>query len=273
MKNKTSSGKRASSRKPSLADQVDQYEIYQRAVQSPEVDVELIQAIYQSSRKNPAYHLREDFCGTGVTLSQWIQQGKEFTGEGFDIDSEPVEWGREHNFDALGYDGQRGTLHVADARDVSDTKPDVRVAFNFSYWVFQERAQMKNYFQLALIDLKKGGMMIVDATGGTEALSEEPFESDMGDFRLVWQQKNFSPVDHTANLSLRFCFEDGSELPPYRYRWRVWSIVEITEIMTEVGFKNVRVWWQDDDVPNIGYRITKKGVNQPCWIACISGTR
>lgn len=268
MNNQTTDAKRLS-----LASQADPYEIYQHAVQSPEVDIELIQMIYQSCHTKPAYHLREDFCGTGFTLSHWIQQGDEFTGEGFDIATEPVQWGRENNFAVLDDVGKRGVLHIADARDASDNKPDIRIAFNFSYWVFQQRVELKNYFQLAFDDLKKDGMLLVDATGGTEALSEEPYESNMGSFNLIWQQQNFSPVDHTADLTLRFRFEDGSELPTYQYRWRVWSVAEIAELMNEVGFSDVQVWWQDDDAPGLGYYVTQTGVNQPCWIACISGCK
>ena len=102
VKNQTTDAKHLS-----LASQADPYEIYQHAVQSPEVDIELIQMIYQSCHTKPAYHLREDFCGTGFTLSHWIQQGDEFTGEGFDLASEPVQWGRKNNFAVLNEAGKR----------------------------------------------------------------------------------------------------------------------------------------------------------------------
>jgi len=259
---------------PTLADRADKHAIYQLAVQSPEADVALLQNLYRKSRGKKGYRLREDFCGTGLTLAHWVAQGKQFTGEGYDIDPDPVGWGRAHNLAPMGKAAERGVLHVADARDPSTSAPDIRCAFNFSYWVFTTRSQMLDYLVAARLDLAENGVLVLDLTGGTEALQEEPFESKAGKFTLIWQQRSFSPVDHTADLTLRFRMADGSEIdPPYRYRWRVWSIPEIRELLIEAGFQSSQVWWQDDDEKELGYRLTSKGSNDPCWVACITALK
>lgn len=261
-------------KKLTLAERADKHDIYQRAVQSPEADIELLQNLYRKSRGRKAWRLREDFCGTGLTLAHWVAKGKRYYGEGFDIDPDPVVWGRENNLVPLGKAAERAALHIADARDPSTSPPDLRCAFNFSHWVFTTPAAMLEYFVSAYQDLAEDGVLVVDATGGTEALSEEPFESRAGDFTLIWQQRNFSPVDHTADLTLRFRMKDGSEIkPPYRYRWRVWSIPEIRGLLEQAGFRSSQVWWQDDEDQDIGYTTTDKGSNDACWVACITALK
>ena len=91
-----------STNKLTMAEQADRHHLYQLAVQSPEGDVELLQQVYEKCRGTRAFHFREDFCGTAVTLSRWIEQGEAFSGEGYDIDPDPLGWGQEHNFRPLG---------------------------------------------------------------------------------------------------------------------------------------------------------------------------
>lgn len=266
---KVEQGSNSPLQQPTLAEQADKHLIYEQAVQSPEADVELIQRFYKQCRGRKAKRLREDFCGTGLTLSHWVRQGSRYSGEGYDIDAETVEWGRAQNFVANDIPPERGALYIADAREKSTEAPDVRCAFNFSYWVFRERQEMVRYFKLARKDLAKNGVLMLDITGGTQSTLEDPFETELDDFSLIWQQKNYSPIDHSADLTLTFRFEDGSQIePPYRYHWRVWSIPEVLEMLEEAGFAETRIWLQDDDHKS-GYYRTEKIDNDTCWVACL----
>lgn len=257
-----------------LADKADKHHIYQFMLQSPEADIELIQTIYRSSTGRDGKHLREDFCGTGYTLARWVAQDTSFSGEGFDIDPDPIDWGWHNNFAPLGDAAIRGKLHLKDVREPSVEAPDIRCAFNFSYWVFRKREEMLGYFTAAYKDLPEHGMFIIDVTGGTDSLSEEPFESENGEISCIWQQQNYSPVNHTADLTIRFRFSDGSEIePPYRYRWRVWTIPELQDLLTVAGFSSIEVWWQGDEFDSIDYHVTDKGRNDPCWVACIAAIK
>ena len=257
-----------------LADKANKHLVYQQILQSPEADVELLQTIYHATTGLHARHLREDFCGTGYTLAHWVSLGEEHRGEGYDIDPDPIEWGWHNNFLTRPHATSRATLRVEDARARSLRPPEIRCAFNFSYWVFTGYDELLGYFRTAWEDLPDHGMFIIDVTGGTEGLTEDPYESDAGEVTCIWQQQNFSPVDHTAELTLRFRFSDGSELdPPYRYRWRVWSIPELRGLLQEAGFSRTEVWWQNDELDGIGYAVTEKGQNSPCWVACISALK
>ena len=256
-----------STRKATIAESSDRHAVYQKAVQSPQADIELLQYFYTEARGRKAYHFREDFCGTGLTLSHWVKQGKRYTGEGFDIDKETVDWGQEHNFDPLGTAGKRGKLHIEDARAASDKSPDVRCAFNFSYWIFTEREIMLEYFRSVHKDLADKGIFVMDFHGGPESVSEEESVNDYGDFESVWHQVNFSPVTHHADLSLHFRFPDGSSMEKaFSYHWRIWSIPEITDILKEAGFRDFQVYWDDGEGE---YEITRTGFNDPSWIACL----
>ncbi|NKB76366.1 MAG: hypothetical protein GKR96_04810 [Gammaproteobacteria bacterium] len=251
--------------------QLDRHTVYQQAVQSPEADAELVQYFYRLNRNKTAYHFREDFCGTAITLANWIQQGPEFSGEGFDIDSDTIKWGQRHNFDPLGENGKRGLLHRADARAPSTKSPDVRCAFNFSYWIFTQRKQMLEYFQSAYQDLAKDGVFVLDFHGGAESLAEEEAITDCGEFLSIWHQTGFSPVTHTADLALHFRFPDGSAMEnAFRYHWRIWSIPEITDLLSEAGFASTNTYWYDGEGE---YELTRVGQNDPTWIACLAALK
>src|SRR6185295_19967452 len=64
----------------------DKYELYQLAVQSADTDVAFHRRVFKTLRGREPLHLREDFCGTGLLSSEWIQLSKRHTAEGFDID-------------------------------------------------------------------------------------------------------------------------------------------------------------------------------------------
>ncbi|MEM7194123.1 MAG: class I SAM-dependent methyltransferase [Pseudomonadota bacterium] len=257
-----------------IAELVDRYAIYQQAVQSPDLDVELIKDLYFQCRQRSAHHLREDFCGTAAILAEWIRHGHEFSGEGFDNDPEPLEWGKRNNFDPLGMDKNRATLHLADVREPSLRHPDVRCAFNFSYWVFRTRQEMIEYFRCCYQDLAPDGVLLLDSHGGFESLIEEESEADMGDFISVWHQTNICPVDNTADLAIHYRFPDGSEIHnAYQYRWRIWSLPEILEILIEAGFSSSRVFWYEEDDEGSRYIETDTGRNDPAWIACIAALK
>ena len=85
----------------------DKYALYQQAVQSAEQDVDFLYQTYKSIRKKKPYHLREDFCGTCLLSCYWVKLGKKFTTESYDIDPEPLSWGRENNLKPLGKAAER----------------------------------------------------------------------------------------------------------------------------------------------------------------------
>lgn len=272
--------KKAGARAPKYtAKGADKYELYQLAVQSPEPDIAFLRRVYKKQNGRPARHFREDFSGTALLTAQWIRKGPKYTAEAFDIDPEPVEWGRRHHFAELGDAAERAVLHLEDVRAPSERKPDVRCAQNFSYWVFKTRAEMLDYFRRVREDLADGGVFVLDAHGGPESIEEREEETkiDAG-FTYVWDQHWFSPVTHDAKLYIHFRFRDGSEMKrAFAYDWRVWSIPELRDILLDAGFSRVDVYWEgtaeDGESGNGIYRKTRYGTNDPAWVTYIVGVR
>lgn len=265
---------RKGGRKPKFtAATADKYELYEMSVQSPEPDVAFIARVYKKERGKQALHFREDFSGTGALTAQWIRRSRRHTAEAFDIDPEPIAWGRERHFAPMGKAGARAVLHQADVRDPSRKRPDVRCAQNFSYWIFMTRAEMLHYLRGCHEDLARDGILVLDMFGGPEAMQEmeEETEQDEG-FSYVWDQDEFWPVTHEASLAIHFRFKDGSEMRnAFTYRWRLWTMPEMTDLLYEAGFAKVDPYWEgtdkDGESGNGVYTKTRRGENDLAWVS------
>ena len=232
------------------AKKADKYVLYQQAVQSAEQDASFLIDTYQTLRKKKPRHLREDFCGTCLLSSWWARRGKKYTTESYDIDPEPLHWGKQNNLSPLGKPGQRVTQYQEDARVASRQAPDVRCAQNFSYWVFKTRAEMLDYFRGVRKDLAVGGIFVIDLHGGPESFQELEEETEMEDqsFTYVWDQDSINPITGEARLHIHFRFPDGTEMTDaFTYDWRLWGLPELTEIMLDAGFSQVDCYWEGTD--------------------------
>ena len=256
------------------AKNADRYDLYQLAVNSPEADVDFLMETFREVRGREAQHLREDFCGTAALAAEWISRGDQYTCEGFDLDPEPIEWGKRNNFQKLGDAAERMTFHLKDVRSLSDRRPDVVTAQNFSYQCFFERADMKSYFQSIYDDLAEDGIFVMDMYGGPDSFNEleEVRELDNG-VDYVWDQMEYWPATGRYECAIHFRFRDGSEMTEaFRYSWRMWSMPEIKDILREVGFKSVDGYFEgsDEDDPEEGngeFVRDEKGENIDAWIA------
>lgn len=276
---KKKDGKKKRKRTPKYtAATADRHELYQLAVQSPETDIEFLAKTYKKIRGRKAKHMREDFCGTALLCSHWVQQGDDYTAEGFDLDAEPIGWGKEHNLAPLGDAAQRISLHLADARDAGDKQPDVRIAQNFSYFIFMKRAELLDYFKKVRASLAPGGIFVMDLFGGDESISilEEERKIEEG-FTYVWDQAVFYPGTHEYHCNIHFHFKDGSKLKnAFTYVWRFYSMPELKDLLAEAGFGEIHSYFEetdDDDEDGDGngeFRLDETGkTSQDCagWIA------
>lgn len=251
----------------------DKYELYQRAVNSPESDVDFLLKAYAEVRGGEPTHLREDFCGTAALSAEWLGRGADKTAEGFDNDPEPIAWGLRHNFKALGEAAERMNFHESDVRDSSDVRPDVRVAANFSYWIFHERPELLAYLQSCHADLAEDGLFVMDLYGGPEAMIEmEETRALGGGIEYVWDQKEYWPGSGEYSCAIHFRFKDGSEMTnAFEYGWRFWHLTELKDLLIEAGFANVDAYFEgtDEDDEESGDGIFEKdarGENCEAWI-------
>lgn len=268
-KRKAGKGK---ARVPLTARTADPMELYQLAVQSPELDAAFLSRVFKKLTGKEARHLREDFCGTGYLMAAWLARHKENTAEGFDIDPEPVSWGLTHNFDKVVDAAERCSFHLKDVRESSHKKPDIRTSPNFSWMIFTERQTMLEYFRSVREDLVEGGVFVLDIYGGPEAMEEmEEVRRVAPGFTYVWDQKSYEPASGAYHCRIHFRFKDGTELRNvFDYHWRLWTLPEVLDILKEAGFSRVESWWEGTDADGVSgngvFRQNSKGENCPAWV-------
>jgi SAM-dependent methyltransferase len=247
----------------------DKYVLYQQAVQSADQDVLFLVDTYKTLRGKAPRHFREDFCGTCLLSAEWVKLHKKNTTESYDIDPEPLSWGRENNLKPLGKASQRVQQFQEDARNPSRQPPDVRCAQNFSYWVFKTRAEMLEYFRGVHSDLAEDGIFVIDLHGGPESIQELEEETEMDDesFTYVWDQDSINPITGEARLHIHFRFPDGTEMTDaFTYDWRLWGLPELKEVLEDAGFSQVDCYWEgtDDDGESGNGEFTKSTEGEAC---------
>jgi SAM-dependent methyltransferase len=247
-KNKRRS-KRSSVQGPSLAEQADRHDLYQNAVQCVESEIDFIDETYAKLRGRKASILREDFCGTANTSCEWVRRRKTNTAIGVDLDDEVLGWGREHNLPTLEDDGvSRIELLCEDVLTVKTDKVDCLLAMNFSYWLFEQRSQLLEYFKRCLATLKDDGIFFLDAYGGYDAPREIEEERECNGFTYIWDQASYNPVNSHMECKIHFVMPDGSRIDnAFSYHWRLWTLPEIREVLGEAGFAKTTVYFEGID--------------------------
>ncbi|NNE59807.1 MAG: class I SAM-dependent methyltransferase [Woeseia sp.] len=265
-----------SNKTPTMADTADIHELYEQSVQNVEHEVEFLQKTFQEIRGRTAYLLREDFCGTASASCEWVKQGKEYQAIGVDIEPSVLEWGREHRVGRLpASDRARVSLMESDVLTVETPPVDILVAFNFSYFIFHERATMLRYFKRAYDSVKDDGLFLVDMFGGPESQEETKEKTKLKEhgFTYIWDQAKFHPVSNRMRCAIHFKFKDGSKLKnAFTYDWRLYSAPEIKDLLLEAGFKKATVYWEGDDEDGEGngeFAPDDKGEADLAWIAYI----
>jgi cyclopropane fatty-acyl-phospholipid synthase-like methyltransferase len=258
-----------------MAERADRHYLYQESVQDVEAEIDFVAETWRDLRSRPAILLREDFCGTANTSCEWVRRDPAHVAIGVDLDDSVLEWGRAHNLAGLSAQ-QRARIRLLQ-EDVRDTRPglaDIVIAMNFSYYLFRSRAGLRAYFENVRNGLAQDGIFFLDAYGGYEAPMEleEPRECD--GFTYIWEQATFNPIDSCMTCQIHFEFPDKSRLEnAFVYHWRLWTLPEITELLTEAGFREVTVYWEGtDEETNEGngiYTPAEIGDADPGWVCYV----
>ena len=253
------------------------HELYQLSVQNVEAEIDFIDETFEQIRGREAVSLREDFCGTGNTSTEWVRRRSANTAIGLDIDQPTLDWGDEHHVQELDADAQsriqlinRNVLEPQDA-----TGMDCILAMNFSYWLFKTREELCNYFKAVRASLGNDGVFFLDHYGGSEAMTETKESKKIEDgpgrkFTYIWEQKSFNPITNDMECRIHFKFPDKTRMnDAFVYNWRLWSLVEIRELLSEAGFSQVHVYWEGEDDEGEGngeYEPTLEGEADPAFI-------
>lgn len=256
----------------------DKQALYQMAVQDPAAEIKFISRVFKQLRGRGAMALREDFCGTALLCTEWVRSSSRSArlATGVDLDPSVLTWGRQHNIVPLGARAERVQLLQQDVREHWPTQHDVIAAFNFSYWVFVTRDEMRHYFETVLRSLNADGLLFLDAYGGWEAQQPMLESRSIGrGVTYVWDQDRVDPITHRIVNHIHFRFRDGSQLKKaFTYEWRFWSLPELSELLQEAGFSDVTIYWDDtDDEEDARYRPQRRAANQPGWLAYLVAAR
>ncbi|MCG8433010.1 MAG: class I SAM-dependent methyltransferase [Gammaproteobacteria bacterium] len=267
--------KRGYKKKLKQADSADRHVLYEAAVQDAEAEVDFAIETFEELRKREPRILREDFCGTANVACEWVRRNRKNHAYGVDLDSEVLAWGREHHVAKLDKEARK-RVHLIEGDVLSaGTKPaDVAMAMNFSYWTFKTRPNLRNYFENVRSNLAADGIFIMDVFGGHDAYKEMKERRDCDGFTYVWNQADYDPVSGNYTCHISFEFPDRSRLKnAFTYHWRLWSMPEIRELLSEAGFRQSTVYWQgtDDDTGEGDgeFEPVIRGEADPAWICYI----
>jgi hypothetical protein len=257
------------------AELADRHGLYQQAVQEVEAEIDFVLDTWNKLRARKAVYLREDFCGTAATSCEWVRRDSGHAALGVDLDPKVLEWGRANNLAELDPYAQDRIELLCD--DVLHTRPepaDIILAMNFSYYLFLTRGELREYFRNARAGLVDDGVFFLDAYGGYEAPMEITETRECDGFDYIWEQATFNPIDSRMNCRIHFEFPDRSRLDnAFSYHWRLWTLPEITELLEEVGFSRVEVYWEGtDEETNEGngiYEASKVGDADPGWVCYV----
>lgn len=261
------------------AETSDRHELYEKSVQEPHAECELIDQVWKEQRGRKCQSIREDFCGTAVVCGEWVKRRKKNTAVGVDLDAEVLDWGRKRVQKRLNSDQRRRMRLIEDNVLTVRTEPvDSVLAMNFSYYIFQHRDELRGYFQRAREALVEDGLLLIDAYGGSDSFLEMEEERDLDGFTYIWDQHHYNPITGQAVNHIHFRFPDSTEMrKAFTYKWRLWTLPEIRELLREAGFRKVVVYWEGTDEEteegNGEWAVSTRGEACPGWVAYLVGIK
>jgi len=261
-----------------MAERAELHELYEEAVQSVDTEVEFLTDTFRSLRGRDAVSFREDFCGTASAACEWVRSDKRRYAIGVDNDASVLEWGRQHRVARLPEaDRARVKLLEDDVMNVVTDPVDIVGAFNFSYFLFKTRDELRGYFSRVRDALTPDGVFFLDAFGGPESFEVQKEKTKHDNFTYIWDQAHFEPVTNRIICHIHFRFPDGSKLKKaFTYDWRMWTLPEIRELLLEAGFSSARVFWEGEDEDGEGngeFYEHETGEADLAWIAYIVAER
>jgi len=257
----------------------DRHDLYERSVQEPSAECDLIDQIWKEQRGRRAELIREDFCGTAAVCMEWVKRRPSHRSWGVDLDPQVLAWGTARMPERLTpAQRKRVTLLQQDVRTVRTPLVDTVLAMNFSYFIFKERAMLKKYFKHVHRSLKTDGLFLLDAYGGHDSFAEMKEEKDFDGFTYVWDQNKYNPITGDVVNYIHFKFPDRTRLNrAFTYEWRLWTLPEIQEILLEAGFRKALVYWEGTDEKtgegDNNWAESRQGEACPGWVAYLVGVK
>jgi hypothetical protein len=253
-------------------------DLYERSVQCPESEVDLIIQAWNEIRKRQPSRIREDFCGTSAVAREWVSRNESNTVLGVDLDGDVLVWAKNKIDSGLTQEqAARISLVKQDVMHVDSDPVECVLAMNFSYYGFKQRSLLKKYFSAVHRDLVDDGLFLLDAYGGSDSFLEMDEERDLDGFTYVWDQHLVNPINGDILNYIHFEFPNGSKIQKaFTYDWRFWSLPEIRDVLLEAGFSDVVIYWEGTDEDGEGdgvWSIDERGEACAGWVAYIAAIK
>ncbi len=261
------------------------YQLYEASVQDPKKDVRLFSRFFKDITGRTALSYREDFCGTFIHSVEWVKLSNQHLAWALDKSKEPLNFGKKYHYENLKEQQKKNiTICHQDVLKGISRKVDLITATNFSYFIFKKRETMKLYFKAVYDGLTKRGLFLLDILGGTEMQGKSLDRHTIRDVKTIpafdyfWEQKFFDPISYESTFAIHFRPPGRKRLirNAFTYDWRLWTIAEIKELLAEVGFSDIRIYWEGSTRKGEGngiFTLKRSAENSEVWIAYIAALR
>jgi hypothetical protein len=201
--------------------------------------------------------LREDFAGTAGVCRAWLALDEHHRAVAVDADAEPLRRARKIT---------RLRAVTADVRRCH-ARADIISATNFPIGYWHTRSELVRYCRATRRRLNPRGVFVCDTYGGPSAFTPGvrvrrlvPVPSgSLGDLgprlarstkvsiRQTWEQRAADPITGLVSDVLHFEILRGRRVvrryaDAFVYRWRLWSVPELTDALLEAGFRRIDVY-------------------------------
>ena len=251
------------------------YQLYEKSVQNCPDDIEFINTEFERLRGRRPLSLEEDFSGTSALSCLWGSQSQAHSALAIDLDPEPFQYGKKHHYTPLSQEQKnRITFLQKNVLDKHDFKVDVTTAFNFSYFIIKKRSELLRYFKRVHSNLVKDGIFFVDLFGGSESCQPLEEETEHETHSYYWDCDFYNPLRNEVEYHIHFKFGKKKYSKVFSYDWRMWTPMEIVELMEEAGFSQVLTWWEgegDDGEGDGNFTVSAREEQCDSWVAYVAG--
>ncbi len=241
-------------------------DLYRMAVQHPMAEISFLMRAYgwANESREPRI-LREDFSGTSVIAMTWLLMDPDRQAIAVDSHEPTLQWAEHLAKEELGHIADQLQFCHGDVLSIAQPQADLIAALNFSSFGFHCRESLLGYLKHARTCLKPGGVLVLDAYGGLGAMRIgtqsrmvqlpgeflEKFPGALpgtlpgagGAFEYQWEQASFDAMTHRTDCRIHFVMADGTVYRnAFQYDWRLWTLVELQELLAEANFGRVTVW-------------------------------
>lgn len=257
----------------------DKYLYYTHAVQAPDENMAFLRDIYREQRGGlkPGLTLREDFCGTFANSIAWALLDDDHVAHGVDIDPEPLDYGRRQYLPNLPHEiARRVHITQGDVLVSPLANCDIAAALNFACCFFRDRKTLVSYLTRVRDSLNKGGVFVLDLLGGPFYQDENEHELELDEphpYSYFLEQKRYDPITAEGDFAIHFKRKgEAKRKDLFTYTFRLWSIPELRDLLLELGFSGVKVYWEGskrDGSGNGVWRVESHGDSCDSWLAYV----